>query len=156
MHTRESYISSIKSFSITIRRRFRNIYICLSGGREGRGFKSRLLHHSDKIRLQKSTDLWGLLFADNVLKLAELRDSLWVPSGFSREGPGVPANAVFRPPWAIFLRFPEASPGRYEHNSGMGFTSGQTQHLLVRTILRRKPHLATENGRTPCYYTGIR
>lgn len=59
-------------------------------------------------------------------------------------------------PWAIFLRFPGASPGRYEHDSGMGFTSGQTPHLLVRSILRRKRHLATENGRTLCYYTGNR
>lgn len=55
----------------------------------------RVLHHSDKIRLQKSTDLRGLLFAANILKLAELRDTLWVPSGFSREGPDEPANAVF-------------------------------------------------------------
>lgn len=117
----------------------------------------RVLHHSDKIRLQKSTDLRGLLFAANILKLAELRDTLWVPSGFSREGPDEPANAVFFGlPWAIFLRFPGASPGRYEHDSGMGFTSGQTPHLLVRSILRRKRHLATENGRTLCYYTGNR
>ena len=62
----------------------------------------------------------------------------------------------FSLPWAIFLRFPGASPGRYVHNSGMGFTSGQTPHLFVRTILRRKRHLATENGWTPCYYSGIR
>ena len=62
----------------------------------------------------------------------------------------------FSLPWAIFLRFPGASPGRYEHDSGMGFTSGQTPHLLVRSILRRKRHLATENGWMPCYYAGIR
>ena len=62
-------------------------------------------HHSGKIRLQKSTDLWGLLFTANVLKSAELRDSLRAPSGFSREGPGEPVNAVFRPPLGHFSPF---------------------------------------------------
>lgn len=68
----------------------------------------RVLYHSDKIRLQKSTDLRGLLFAANILKLAELRDTLWVPSGFSREGPDEPANAVFRPSLGHFSPLPRS------------------------------------------------
>lgn len=65
----------------------------------------RVLYHSDKIWLQKSTDLRGLLFAANILKLAELCDTLWMPSGFSREGPDEPANAVFRPSLGHFSPF---------------------------------------------------